>query len=395
MFVVHSVNSFVGKTGNIGQRTGYILDKLEDNGDFGIAIARGAVDKYKRFSMTMGLLGHVPRLLNAYRIYVDVSFNMRKYDILLYDSFCRSILRKLIARLPGGEPRVLHSWELSPRLLEYAKKEGFYIIQDIPIAPVRHARKLHESGLMPFRNFDFGEEIEKEKTCFSFADHFVVPSDFVREVLAEYNIGSEKISVIPFGCDIRSDPRGMSNDEPSGIKFCFAGTINIRKGIDFLIKAFGSPEFRTDTLHLCGRLFPDQSKLIRNSGLTNIVLPGFVDTGSYFPECDVYVFPSLMEGSSKSIYEAMSAGLPVITTYNSGSIIRNGIDGFIIPPGDEAAIREKMRFFKENPQKIMEMGKNAFERVKEFPWSRYAGSVVDLYRKITRNSLDELRPDRI
>ncbi|MGY8954541.1 MAG: glycosyltransferase, partial [Flavobacteriales bacterium] len=49
----------------------------------------------------------------------------------------------------------------------------------------------------------------------------------------------------------------------------------------------------------------------------------------YYMNADVFVLPSLCEGSATVIYEAMSFGLPIITTNNSGSIIENGNEGFI------------------------------------------------------------------
>jgi len=57
---------------------------------------------------------------------------------------------------------------------------------------------------------------------------------------------------------------------------------------------------------------------------------------------DVFVLPSICEGSAMVTYEALSSGLPVITTPNSGSIVRNGIDGLIIPIRNSDIIADKL-----------------------------------------------------
>ena len=63
-----------------------------------------------------------------------------------------------------------------------------------------------------------------------------------------------------------------------------------------------------------------------------------------FRQADIFVFPSLHEGSALCTYEALACGLPVITTANSGSVVRHGIDGFIVPIRDVEALTEKRCF---------------------------------------------------
>jgi glycosyltransferase involved in cell wall biosynthesis len=54
------------------------------------------------------------------------------------------------------------------------------------------------------------------------------------------------------------------------------------------------------------------------------------------------LFPTLSEGSANVVYEALSAGLPVITTPSAGSIIQDGVDGVIIPPRSAAHLAEAL-----------------------------------------------------
>ena len=107
-----------------------------------------------------------------------------------------------------------------------------------------------------------------------------------------------------------------------------------------------------------------------------------METDEYFKKCDVYVFPSLLEGSSKSIYEAMGSSLPCIVSYNSGSIIVDNQDGFLIDIGDKDAIRDRMLSFKLDTSLIEIMGNKAFDNVQKYSWDYYAENVIDIYKKI-------------
>ena len=66
-----------------------------------------------------------------------------------------------------------------------------------------------------------------------------------------------------------------------------------------------------------------------------IITHGFVDKHeNIFPNFDILVHPSFVEGSAKSIYEAISYGLPVICTKQSGSVCKNSYNGFIFEAGN-------------------------------------------------------------
>ncbi len=64
-----------------------------------------------------------------------------------------------------------------------------------------------------------------------------------------------------------------------------------------------------------------------------------------YKKASIFVFPSLEEGGAKVTYEAMASGLPLIATENSGSVMRDGIDGFLVPIRDSRALGEKIRLF--------------------------------------------------
>ncbi len=86
---------------------------------------------------------------------------------------------------------------------------------------------------------------------------------------------------------------------------------------------------------------------------------------------DVFVFPSLFEGLALVQGEALSQGLPVITTPNSGGadILRDGIDGCIVPIRDADAITERLLAFHADRTLLQQMSESAREGAAQLDWS--------------------------
>jgi glycosyltransferase involved in cell wall biosynthesis len=91
----------------------------------------------------------------------------------------------------------------------------------------------------------------------------------------------------------------------------------------------------------------------------------------HFAWADVLLLPSLCEGSATVIYEALAASLPVICTPNCGSVVRNGVDGIIIPIRDSEAIAETVIDLARNPDRRREMAENAGKRAAMFDFAAY------------------------
>jgi glycosyltransferase involved in cell wall biosynthesis len=84
------------------------------------------------------------------------------------------------------------------------------------------------------------------------------------------------------------------------------------------------------------------------------------------------------------VYEALSAGLPVITTHNTGSIIRDGLEGYIVPIRAPEAIVERIEQLASDPYLYDRMSLNAFERAKEYTLEAYGRRLI----AVLTNSLE-------
>ena len=81
-------------------------------------------------------------------------------------------------------------------------------------------------------------------------------------------------------------------------------------------------------------------------------------------------------------FEALAAGVPLITTFNSGSVITDGKEGFLVPIRDSAAIADRLKELYLNETTSREMAVRAGETGRRYTWQAYGDSLVQAYEKI-------------
>lgn len=108
----------------------------------------------------------------------------------------------------------------------------------------------------------------------------------------------------------------------------------------------------------------------------------------YFKISDVFCLPSEHEGFGLVFIEAMSMGLPVITTNIGGQndIIRDGRDGFLVPVNDTQAITDRILLLSHNSALLKEMSSEAILRAQEFLPSISAQKFLKLFTEVSANS---------
>jgi glycosyltransferase involved in cell wall biosynthesis len=108
-----------------------------------------------------------------------------------------------------------------------------------------------------------------------------------------------------------------------------------------------------------------------------------------YRQSDVFVFPTLIEGMPLVVLEAMACGLPVIVTANGpADIVRDGVDGFIIPQRDADAVTGCLERLYRDRSLRAEMGRNASERALEFGWGAYTSKAQAYLAQLTGGSVE-------
>ena len=185
--------------------------------------------------------------------------------------------------------------------------------------------------------------------------------------------------------------------------FLYAGVITPTKGLIHLIRAFiellkERPEAR---LLLIGReqhleYAQELKQLVSHNALLGKIdfMPEMPqkELAHWMGQADIFVLPSLSEGLGRVIIEAMASGMPVLGSNVGGipEIVQDGKTGFLVPPGDEAALSVRMSQLLCDPEKTDDMGREARAFAKQF-FSKE--SYVQGYARLLRHARNILQHD--
>jgi starch synthase len=214
------------------------------------------------------------------------------------------------------------------------------------------------------------------------ADRILAPSDYVRATLADVGVDPAKIELLPYGADTAAFGRDGEPQAPP-FRILYAGHIAPRKGILYLLDAMRRLGRADAELVLLGRIEGDGAWLAPYAGeFTHVPHLPHGEIPKVFRDAHVYVYPSLHEGSSVSIYEAMASGLPVIATANAGSTVRDGTDGYVVAIRDADAIAQRLAEMLDDPALRQRMGAAARDRAGEFTWDAYGARLSNILKDL-------------
>lgn len=199
---------------------------------------------------------------------------------------------------------------------------------------------------------------------------FVCPSQVVADdLVANHGVDPAKTRLVPYALaphwfDIVSVP------EPKRI--LFAGSANMRKGIHHLAGAARRLVPHGYTFVVAGeadervRAHPDAAALTFLGRVPRNAV------AAEFARADVFVLPSIAEGSAGVTYEAMAAGVPIVVSAAAGSVARDGIDGSVIARPDAEGLAEEIDRIAADRALRAQMSSSARERARDYSWERFA-----------------------
>lgn len=262
--------------------------------------------------------------------------------------------------------------------MQAARRQGLWTAVEQMIAPREVVERLIDGEVERFpdwggpqgKNAYAAVFAEREKAEWAIADAIVCPSRFVRDHVVACGGPAERCVIVPYGVNAPvCAPR--TSRTPGPLRVLTVGEVGLRKGSPYVVEAArlagGSAVFR-----MAGRTFLPEALQAEISQW--VTLRGIVPRAGIAAElrwADVFLLPSICEGSATAVYEALAAGLPVVTTENTGSVVQEGVEGFIVPTGDAVAIALAVERLARDPQLRADMSRNALKRAAEFTVEQY------------------------
>lgn len=269
-----------------------------------------------------------------------------------------------------------------------AKQLGLKCIYDLPIGYWKSARLLMQkefdlnpnwSGTLTGFN-DSDEKLNKKDQELALADVIFVASSFTKKTLEEYSGNLPEVKVIPYGFPEVKKQKKYQSLEDRKLKVLFIGGLSQRKGISYLFEAVEELQDKVE-LTIVGHKSVSDCIALNEALEKHNWIPSL--SHDQVLECmhehDVFVFPSLFEGFGLVITEAMSQGIPVITTDRTAGpdLIENEKDGWIVPSGSSDAIKEVISQILKNPEILEQYGLAAQSKAQTRPWSVYGQEMAD------------------
>jgi len=193
----------------------------------------------------------------------------------------------------------------------------------------------------------------REEQIYEAADAITVPSRFAARSFIESGIPAEKLRVIPYGVRLE---RFTRTGEPPADRFqvLFAGSVGLRKGVPYLLEAFAKLRHPAKLLRVVGAVHPDIKTVLDRLPRENVEFLGSVKQdvlAKLMSTSHVMVLPSLEEGLALVQGQALACGCPVLCSTNTGGedLFTDGVEGFIVPIRDIAALTERMQQLADDP----------------------------------------------
>ena len=214
------------------------------------------------------------------------------------------------------------------------------------------------------------------------ADVVIVNSNLTRDTYAAAGFDTEKVRVIPLGFPPVAPEKLFQPPEPAkALHVLWAGNFSVSKGAHYLLAALKSPALRkTLRVTVFGKqLLPAEAI----AGFEDVIeFHGTVPHTQLFAiyrRADVLVLPTLSDGFAMVVSEAMSQGLPVITTDWAGAaqFIVPGENGLIVPARDAEALTEALSSCTAHPEQLRAMGATARQTALRWQWADYRQAVAE------------------
>lgn len=366
-----------GAQKQIFQLSKYLLEK-----DVQLFVLTRALPGTKKYEKIGGI--------DIYRVFVTNRFKF--LDSLLYTFFSLFWLLRNRHRF-----NILHCYQIySPATIGVLAKRllGSKNVV-VKVTASNEYGEVQEVKRLPFTNF----RIKLLKKV----DRFIVVNRQMEKELSLLGIPCSRVNYIPNGVDIPDESSfqpqvKMKFRKLLGLNFekivIFTGRLSQEKCLDTLLLAWEKisslhPEAHLIVLGNGGSMRNVEKEIIQlRSSLkldTSVHMLGKVDNVlDYLLASDIFVLPSISEGLSNSLLEAMAAGLGIVAGDNDGNrqVVRDGENGLLVQPKDVEKLFSALLNLIENTDYTYQLGKKAKETVaRDFSLKNIAQEHIDLYRK--------------
>jgi len=295
------------------------------------------------------------------------------------------------AELASGRYDLFHGWPgESLRTLREARRMGIPTIIEIPTWHRNKGKQKpavtkseRERAAAPWPQSLLNSLLisrQQNVEEYDLATLILVLSHCAADTFRAAGIPEEKLFYLPRGVDI--DRFTPAERPPEKFRAIFLGALKKRKGVHTLLEAWHGLGLKNAELVLVGHVHPEIKEFLTRYAGPSVRLEGFCkEPEKLLRTATVHIFPSTCEGSAKVTFEAAAAGLPQITTYESGDAVVDGETGCVIPCENVPALASAIERLYANTAECRRMGAAARKRMATlFTWDHFRLRLLEAYR---------------
>lgn len=311
-----------------------------------------------------------------------------------------------LQRLKGID--VVHCWpKACIQTFKMGRRLDIKTVREVPNTHTAYAfeavaREMEKLGLKPLAGHSHTyvpEVLVREQEEYRLADRLLIPSDFSRRTFLQRGVPPEKLELHQYGFDPRCffpsvDGKAAATSERP-LRALFAGRCEARKGLHYALEAWlasGVAE-RGGRFVICGDFVPGyRSALGPRLEHPSVEIRGFVgDLGAVMRESDIFVFPSIEEGSALVTYEAQACGCVLVVSDAAGARCVHGTHGLVHSAGDVPTLTEHIQLLDRDRTLLGRLREGALSASRGLTWGRAAEELAGVYRRLVITD----RPTRV
>jgi glycosyltransferase involved in cell wall biosynthesis len=310
-----------------------------------------------------------------------------------YEHFGRMFAQRVARSDWYGANAVYALNTASLEIYQSAQRAGVTCILEQTIAPLVILGQLYREEAERWPNWQevvIGNRkllMEREAQEWELADGIICGSQFVADGLTSCGVPRERCFIIPYTVDVERFSPGQKTYGRHGdsrLNVLYVGSVDLRKGIQYLYESLRLLDSNRYVVKVAGAssLRPEAMKQLSKYCEFLGLVPRS-EVPALFRWADVFVLPTICEGSALVTYEALAAGVPVITTPNAGSVVRDGVDGFVVPIRAPGALAQRLEQLAIDPDLRLFMSREARRHaVEDLSWDAYADRLLVACKKI-------------
>lgn len=300
-------------------------------------------------------------------------------------------------RRAAGQIDVAHLW---PRATlasaAAAKRMGARSIREAPNTHTAfaYARVAEENaklglGAVAGHSHEGAEDaLRLEEREYEAVDMVAVLSPYVWQTFLDRGFDEARLGMHAYGFDPGRfpEPEDVTSSEAEGLRAVFVGRCEPRKGLHYALEAWiesGAAERGTFTI--CGNFYPGYQEalepLLRHPSVT---VQGWVDDpGKLMRDSDIFLFPSIEEGSAFVTYEAQASGCALLVSDATGARCEHMEQGLVHEAGDLPTLVEHLRLVDGDRELLTRLRRNAVASRPNLTWEYSAREIAGLYREVS------------